>query len=327
VNVKSTDKKYYRYSSENLTYDVVYKNSLHKFIKSYPVFISGLLFSLVIVYVLSCFIITPAEKKLLLEKETLLREFESANSKINDFDRFIQHLSAKDDSLYRVILGTRPLPASIKKAGFGGHSKKYGGLMPDYEDTLNSITRRIDILKSKVRIQDHSYEEILKIVEKKRYKMFHTPAIMPIFNKDLTGTGAGFGMRMHPILGIRRMHEGIDFYAKAGSEIYATARGNVKSLGYSPTFGKFIVIDHGDNVETLYGHLSKFNIKTVQEVNRGQVIGFVGNSGLSSGPHLHYEVHVNGKEVDPVNYFYIDLTPEQYTLIKDLSQREMYSMD
>jgi murein DD-endopeptidase MepM/ murein hydrolase activator NlpD len=150
---------------------------------------------------------------------------------------------------------------------------------------------------------------------------------MPIYNEDLKLIGAGFGMRMHPILNIYRMHEGIDFFASTGTAVFATADGVVTDARESETFGKVVEIDHGYGLTTLYAHLNGFKVRKGQLVKRGDVIGEVGNTGLSSGEHLHYEVHVNGKEVDPVNYFFKDLSPEEYRKVVAIAQAYERSMD
>jgi murein DD-endopeptidase MepM/ murein hydrolase activator NlpD len=246
---------------------------------------------------------------------------------VNGFEEMINHLNSKDDSLYRTILGTEPLPKTMRQAGIGGTEETDLKLGLNENKILNSTSKKLNHLYSKAKILNHSFDKLLEQAKVNKEKMLHIPAIMPIYNKDLKGTGAGFGMRLHPISGIRRMHEGIDFYAKTGKEVYATGNGFVKAVRYSKTFGNLIVIDHGYHIETYYAHLSKFNVNKGQKVKRGQVIGYVGNTGLSSGPHLHYEVHLNGKEVDPVHYFFGDLTPKQYEQIIILSKRDLYSMD
>ena len=157
--------------------------------------------------------------------------------------------------------------------------------------------------------------------------MLHLPAIMPVSNKDLSYTGSGFGMRFHPILRINRMHEGLDFIAPAGSEVFATADGVVANARVSGTFGNIIEIDHGFGYRTLYAHLQAFNVKAGETVKRGQVIAWVGNTGLSAGTHLHYEVHFKGREIDPVHYFFNDLSSQEYEQIIKLASEHKTSLD
>ena len=319
--------KYYVYSSERLEYKEVYKSKWHKYLKNYPLFVYGFLAGIAFLVTLSIFIYSPNEKRLLNEKKVLKEEFEVLSKKIDEAEKLINIFSLRDDSLYRVILGIDPLPQSIKEAGQGGSSKRNFNLEGNDKEMLNSIFEKIDKINSKANVLEYSFEEISEAVRKNKIKMLHIPAIMPIYNKDLKRTGAGFGMRKHPILNITRMHEGIDFYATTGTEVYATADGVIESARYSTTFGNVVTIDHGYNLETLYAHLTRFNVKEGQRIKRGQVIGFVGSTGLSSGPHLHYEVHLNKKEINPVHYFYGDLKPKEYEKIIKLSTREVYSMD
>ena len=324
-----SNNKYYKYSAEKLAYVEVYKNLRQKYIKNLPLFIAGFLFCFLLLGILSISIDNPNEKKLMMEKLALKKDFESLSIKINGLENQIANLDSKDDSLYRTILGIEALPNSIKQAGIGGSFPKSIPLNLLENGTPNTIANDIQRIRSKVLVLDNSMNQILNAAYSNKEKMLHIPAIMPIHNKNLRATGSGFGMRLHPILGITRMHEGQDFYAASGTgtKVFATANGTIEKAYYSNTFGNVIIINHGYKLETLYAHLSKFNVKKGQKVKRGDVIGFVGNTGLSSGPHLHYEVHIAGKEVNPVNYFYADLNPEQYEKIIELSEREVMSMD
>ena len=320
-------KKYYIFSKVDLKYKEVYKNTWHKYVRNYPLFLLGFLSCMVILFGCSFIIHTPAEKHLISEKKTLMKEFSQLSKKVEDINSQLTALSVKDDSLYRMVLGMEPLPTSIKKAGKGGSDPKNNLSGIDDCEWLNTIKGDIDQIQSKARVVDYSFEEILNKADNNKERLLHIPAIMPIYNKDLSRTGSGFGMRFHPILKIKRMHEGIDFFAKTGTNVYATADGIVKEVRFSTTFGNLIVLNHGYGIETYYAHLSKFNIKKGQKVSRGQIIGFVGSTGLSSGSHLHYEVHLNNKEVNPVNYFYGDLNASQYQKIIELSEKAVYSMD
>ncbi len=319
--------KTYKFSPDNLAYIEVVENKRQKYLKIVPWFTSGFIICALIFILLSFFVITPKEKRLLKEKKELEIKFLQLNKKLNEFETKINDLSLKDDSIYRAILGKEPLPESVKQAGAGGSVSSFSYDLSKEFKWIDSIAIKFNTLSSRISVLEFSYSDIYKTVKLNNEKMAHTPAIMPVYNKDLKGTGAGFGMRKHPILKIWRMHEGIDFFTEKGKEVYATANGKVSAVRFSPTFGNVVIINHGFGYETYYGHLSKFNVKTGQHVVRGEVVGFVGSTGLSSGNHLHYEVHVNGKEVDPVNYFYADLTSEQYKQIIAISENVTYSMD
>lgn len=320
-------KKYFIYSQDEVNYVEVYKNDFDKYIKNYPLFLIGFICCLGLIITLSFFFKTPKEQVLSAEKENLHKAFILLEKEVDKLENAIQILSTKDDSLYRMILGAEPVPATMRKAGTGGIPFKKLNLGVNDEPILTSINERISLLTPKVTVLNYSFDETLLSAKKNTERLKHIPAIMPVYNLDLKRTGAGFGMRSHPLLGIRRMHEGVDFYGTIDTEVNSTADGKVKSRGYSTTFGNVVIIDHGHGIETLYAHLSKFNVKYGQQVKRGDVIGYLGNTGLSSGPHLHYEIHLNKKEVDPVHYLFSDLSPEQYQQVIELSRKDVYSMD
>jgi hypothetical protein len=270
---------------------------------------------------------TPREKNLMVQNKKLLLLYESLDERLDNYDRTLSAIKVLDDSIYRSLVGEDPLPWSLRNAGVGGHDQDYELGFSGYPNRIIRTAKRIEALDSYLKIQESSYKEVIRDALRSQKRLNHLPAIMPIYNEDLLLTGSGFGMRRHPILNIWRMHEGIDFYAYTGTDVFATADGYVKAVHHSETFGKVILIDHGYGIETLYAHLSAFKVKKGQRVKRGQMIGLVGNTGLSKGQHLHYEVHVNGEEVDPVNYFFKDLTPEEYKKVVAIAQAYETSMD
>ena len=270
---------------------------------------------------------TPREKNLQSQNEKLLNLYESLDERLDVYDRTLSSLRVLDDSIYRSLIGKSPLPWSIREAGVGGIDLGNALNLTSYPKRVISTAQKINSLESHLQIQENSYKEVLKEAFKNQDKLDRLPAIMPIYNENLLMTGSGFGMRFHPILKIWRMHEGIDFYAYTGTDVFATADGYVRAVHKSETFGNVIVIDHGYGIQTFYAHLSKFLVKRGERVKRGHVIGEVGNTGLSQGQHLHYEVHVNGKEVDPVNYFFKDLSPAEYRKIVAIAQTYEMSMD
>ena len=270
---------------------------------------------------------TPREKNLMSQNEKLISLYNTLDERLDVYDRTMTAIRILDDSIYRSLIGKNPLPWSLREAGVGGNETEYSLNLSGYPTRVVKTAEKINNLESHLKIQENSYKEVLKEAFKNQDRMDRLPAIMPVYNEDLLLTGSGFGMRFHPILKIWRMHEGIDFYAYTGTDVFATADGYVRAVHLSETFGKVIVIDHGFGIQTYYAHLSKFLVKKGQMVKRGHVIGQVGNTGLSKGQHLHYEVHVNGKEVDPVNYFFKDLTPAEYKKVVAIAQAYEMSMD
>ena len=319
--------KRYIYDSESLTYiqvDVTLKERAKKYL---PYALVGLFMGLTAYIVTAVGFSTPKEK-LQAEKINVLENNQNLlNDRIKYANETLSELIAFDDSVYRTVLGAKPLPKEVRMAGTGGVNK-YEGLEQSgkYEEVLESF-KQLDKVIAKMEVQKSSYGKLLEKAEVNIDRLKHLPAIIPIANWDLKRIGSGFGMRFHPILNRYRMHEGIDFIASRGTPIFASADGVVKSARHSDSFGNVIEIDHGYGIVTLYAHLSKFNIKKGQKVVRGQVIGLTGNTGLSAGPHLHYEVHRRNSEVDPVSYFFKDLTAKEYEAVVARAQSMKTSME
>lgn len=304
------------------------KRSLKKRISIISVFILICMTLGTIGYFLtSGLIMTPREKNLRSQNEKLINLYQSLNEKISEYDVALSELRTMDDSIYRSLIGKAPMPTTIRNAGTGGHEPAFNLIDAAYPGVVINTAEKINQLDSHLKVQMNSFSSVLNEMFSNKDRLVHLPAIQPISNEDLRQTGSGFGMRHHPILNIVRMHEGIDFHAPVGTEVFATADGLVKDVRTSQTFGKVIVIDHGYGLETFYAHLNGYNVRKGEKVKRGNLIGFVGNTGLSRGPHLHYEVHIFNREVDPVNYFFQDLSPEEYKEIVLISQSFEESMD
>ncbi len=242
----------------------------------------------------------------------------------------VNELQFKDDRIYRVILDTEPIPSTIRQGGTGGH-ERYGDLTDqNLEDpvlVLNAY-EQIDDLKKKLYIQSKSYDEISTLLTEKEKIWASRPAIQPVNNKELKRIAGGFNpRRFHPILKKIHPHEGIDFTADIGTPVYATGDGTVTRAYRSTTYGNVIFINHGYGYQTRYAHLHKFNIRYGEPVKRGQVIGYVGNTGRSQGPHLHYEVLYKYRPIDPINFFQRDLDNEEYEKVIELSRRETMPLD
>ena len=196
-------------------------------------------------------------------------------------------------------------------------------------DLIIETAQRLDLLTKAVYVQSTSYDEVVELALSREEQLSSLPAIMPISNKDLTRTASGWGYRIHPIYKISKFHYGMDFTAPTGTEVYATADGTIERMQRSRRgYGNVLVINHGYGYKTLYAHLNDFNNARIgRKVKRGDVVAFVGSTGLSTAPHLHYEVHLNGKKVNPVNYYFEDLTAEEYDHMIELSMRPGQSFD
>ena len=256
---------------------------------------------------------TPRDRKLKRENQRLLTQYELMYDKLENMDKVLSDLQQRDDNLYRVIFEADPIPNTIRKSGFGGVNKYENLKSLDNSELVIKTAKKLDVITKEAYIQSKSFDEVLDLALNQEKMLASLPAIMPISNMDLTRTASGWGFRVHPVYKIRRFHSGMDFTAPIGTEIYATGDGvitktDVSDMGY----GNCVMIDHGFGFETLYGHMSAFNVRVGQRVKRGHVIGFVGNTGISTGPHVHYEVHKNGRAVNPQSYYFKDLTSDEY---------------
>jgi len=319
--------KYY-YDSETLSYRKVERKKGRAFGAIMLFFtaatLMGMLFTIII---LNSGIDTPKERKLSRELADKNLQFEVLKKRQEQNQRVLADIQRRDNNIYRVLFEANPIPDEIRMAGFGGVNR-----YEDYESTSNSEkvienAKLIDQISKQLAIQSSSLDEIVQLAENKEALLKTIPAIMPVQNRDLSRVASGYGMRMHPILKYRRFHKGMDFTAPPGTPIYATGDGKVTKVGLGSGYGKMVIIEHGFGYKTYYAHMSKYNTKVGRKVKRGEIIGYVGNSGLSSGPHLHYEVWKNGKVMNPVNFYHNDLTPEEYDIMLKAASLENQSLD
>jgi murein DD-endopeptidase MepM/ murein hydrolase activator NlpD len=318
----------YKFNPESLQYDQV-ESTLRKKALKWLAYFFVFLLNASIGYVLYSFMFdSPKEKGLKRQISEMNLNIELFNKQLDKIESVLNDMRQRDDNIYRTIFEAEPVDYSIREAGFGG-SDRYKDL-EKLEDAKMVIrtAKRLDILTRKIVIQSKSYDELTRMAINKEKMLASIPAIQPISNKDLTRTASGWGYRIHPIYKIRKFHYGIDFTAPLGTDVYVTGDGVVERIESSQRgYGNSILIDHGFGIKTLYGHLSAFNVKLGQKVKRGDVIGFVGSTGLSTAPHLHYEVERNGEKVNPINYFFNDLTADEYDRMIDLSMRPGQSFD
>lgn len=274
------------------------------------------------------FFTSPKERQQEVYVQKMEIEVESFKRQVKEQEEVLSALQERDESIYRTIFEAEPIPMAVREAGFGG-GNRYKDLdnLPN-SDLMKSTAQRIEKIRKQLYIQSKSYDEIAELVKNKEEMFASIPAIQPVSNKQLRRIASGFGMRMHPIYKTRKMHRGMDFSAPTGAPVYATGKGKVvKVKKLRKGYGYHVVIDHGFNYETLYAHLSKIKVRTGQRINRGDVIGLVGNTGTSTAPHLHYEVHKNGKRINPINFFYNDLSPEEFDKVLEISAKHMQSFD
>ena len=273
-------------------------------------------------------ITSPSELAQKRELENLKFHYELLEKRLEESSTILSQLQERDNNIYRVLFEANPIDEDIRKAGFGGINR-YANL-EGYEnsDLVIETTKKIDILTKQLVIQSKSLDDIEKLVNDKQKMLAAIPSIQPVKNNDLTRIASGFGIRTDPFDKSRKMHKGMDFAAPRNTPVYAASNGKIvradsRSIGY----GKHIRIDHGYGFVTLYAHLNSYNVKRGQTVNKGDIIGFVGNTGRSKGLHLHYEVIKDGKSVNPVNYFYGNLTPNEFDEVLKISVQENQSLD
>jgi murein DD-endopeptidase MepM/ murein hydrolase activator NlpD len=270
-------------------------------------------------------------KELILKNEVKEMEFyyENLNAQVEKLQAQLANMEYRDDNIYRVVLGAEPIDKNIREAGVGGLDR--------YEDIKNkniihadiivNLSEVVDNLRRKIYIESKSHDDVVELAESKEKLFAAIPAIQPVANKQLIALASGFGMRVHPIYKVKKMHTGIDFAAAIGTPIYATADGSIDRLDVSFSgYGKMIEIDHGFGYRTRYAHMHGFAVRLGQKIKRGDLIGYVGDTGLSTAPHLHYEVFVNGVHANPVHYFFNDLNPAEYEKIIELASIENQSL-
>jgi murein DD-endopeptidase MepM/ murein hydrolase activator NlpD len=321
--------KYY-YDSENLAYRRINNLKRRKFGMIALFLLSAALFGLLsfILLLNTSFLETPKDKLLTRELDVLKIQYSILNKKMDQVDDVIGSIEDRDNNLYRVYFNTSPIPEEQRKAGFGGVNryKELAGF--DNSELVINTTKRVDVLSKRLVIQSKSLDEILKLAKEKSKLLAAIPAIQPVRNENLRRVASGFGYRSDPFTKIRKFHEGMDFSAKTGTPIFATGDGVVARADNSASgFGNHIVIRHGFGYETLYGHLSKYKSRVGQRVNRGDIIGYVGSTGRSQAPHLHYEVHKNGEVVNPLNFYYGNISAAEYVAISKIANQENQSLD
>jgi murein DD-endopeptidase MepM/ murein hydrolase activator NlpD len=318
----------YQFDHNKLSYDKIVLTGKQKFYRFMTYFTATLLIAVIYNIFFIVFFDTPKEKGLIRENQQLSTQYEVLNNRFDLVENTLEDLQKRDDNIYRVIFEAEPIPPSVRSAGFGGVNR-YADLQGfKNSDLVTESARRLDKLTKQLYVQSRSYDEVIEMARNKEEMVASVPAIMPISNKDLRRTASGWGFRIHPIYKIRKFHYGMDFTAPTGTEIYATGDGVVEVVDNSLRgYGKRIIIDHGFNYKTLYGHLNGFNVRKGQKVKRGDVIGFVGSSGTSTAPHLHYEVLKDNKKVNPVHYYFNDLSPEEFDKMIFISSNSGQSFD
>jgi murein DD-endopeptidase MepM/ murein hydrolase activator NlpD len=318
--------KYY-YDADTLSYRKIDVKKSDYYKKTVFGVLAVLLTAFIGFIIFSQFIMSPNERAVNRENENLQLNLDLFSKRIAESSAVLNHLQERDNNIYRMYFEANPIPNEQRKAGFGGVNRYKSLEGYDNSKMIKQLTKDIDILSKQLVIQSKSLDEIVILAKEKEEMLAAIPAILPVKLVDLTRMASGYKWRMHPILKIRKFHKGMDFTAPMGTPIYASGNGIVIRSNRSATYGRVVYIDHGYGYKTIYAHMSKIKAKRGQNVKRGDLIGYVGNTGRSVSAHLHYEVHKNGKALNPINFYYGDLTPEEFTAMQKASEEEGQSYD
>jgi len=308
-------KSKYKFNPESLSFDKVKLGFRAVLLRGLAYLVGSLLIAIVYYMILR-------------EIDQLTLQYDLIHREMNDLDKVITHLQETDDNLYRTIFEAEPIPSTLREGGEGGVNRYKELEGYNNSSIVIETTKRLDKIRKQVYLQSKSFDELIELAKRKEDMLKAVPAILPISNKDLKRTASGYGLRIHPIYKIIKFHAGMDFTAPTGTDIYATGDATVKAVVSAKRgLGNHVILDHGFGYESIYAHMDKANVRVGQKVSRGDIIGFVGNTGTSVAPHLHYEIKLNGNNVDPVNYYFNDLSPEEYEEMIEIASKTGQSFD
>jgi murein DD-endopeptidase MepM/ murein hydrolase activator NlpD len=318
----------YKFNPESLSFDKVRLGVKAIFLNFLAYFIGSVILAMVYWVIFAAFFDSPKEKALEREIQQLSIQYDLIKRDMDNIENVLDDLQQTDDNLYRTIFEAEPIPVTKREGGVGGVNRYKSLEGYSNSELVIETAARLDKIRKKVYVQSKSFDDLIDLALKKEEMLRSIPAILPISNKDLTRTASGFGLRIHPIYKIIKFHYGMDFTAPAGTDIYATGNAVVEAVRSSKRgLGNHIILNHGFGYTSIYAHLSNFNVRVRQKVQRGDVIGFVGNTGTSVANHLHYEIKLNGTNVDPVNYYFEDLSPDEYERMIEIASKTGQSFD
>jgi murein DD-endopeptidase MepM/ murein hydrolase activator NlpD len=319
--------KYY-YDKESLSYRKIERKKRTTFTYASLFLLATAFFAFIFVFIAGQYLESPKERALKRELANMKLQFELLNKKMEHAETVLNHVADRDNNIYRVYFEANPIPEEQRKAGFGGINRYKNLEGFDNSKLIIETNKRLDILQKQIVVQSKSLDEIANLAEEKEKLLAAIPAIQPVSNEDLTRMASGYGMRSDPFTKVRKMHWGMDFTAPRGTPIYASGDGKViRADSRASGYGKHIRIDHGFGYISLYAHLYKYNVRKNQKVKRGDLIGFVGSTGRSQAPHLHYEISKDGKRINPINFYYGSLTAEEFNKLLEHASLENQSLD
>jgi murein DD-endopeptidase MepM/ murein hydrolase activator NlpD len=320
-------KKKFHFNPETLSYEQI-EHTITHWLKQFLIHgLSGLSLGAVFFFVFVSTIQSPEEKQLSEEKRNMQAQYKVLERQFDEVQSIITDLQQRDDNLYRVVFQADPIPLSVRK-GTSANTEFFEQLLDmTNSEIVVSTTKQLNELKKQLYIQSKSYDDLVILAKNKENMLANLPAIQPVLNKDLTRMASGYGWRIDPIYHSRRFHQGMDFTAPTGTDIFATGNGTIQSAGWQQGYGNCVQVNHGYGYLTLYGHMNAIKVRVGQSVKRGDVIGLVGSTGKSTGPHLHYEVHFKGTVMNPQNYYFLDLSPAEYDKMVQMSNNSGQMFD
>jgi murein DD-endopeptidase MepM/ murein hydrolase activator NlpD len=318
----------YKFNPESLSFDKIRLGIRALLLRFLAYFTGSVIIALVYWAIFASFFDSPKEKALKREVEQMTIQYDLIHREMANVESVLEDLQKTDDNLYRTIFEAEPVPAEEREGGIGGVNRYEALEGYNNSNLVIETANRLDKIRKKVYIQSKSFDDLIILARNKEEMLRSVPAIIPISNKDLTRTASGFGWRIHPYYKISKFHYGMDFTAPFGTDVYATGNGTVIGvLSSQRGLGKHLIIDHGFGYTSIYAHLSNFNVRVGQKVQRGDIIGFIGSTGMSVANHLHYEIKLNGVNVDPVNYYFEDLTAAEYEKMIEIASKTGQSFD
>lgn len=317
----------FHFNPETLNYEPIIHTFAHTLRQILIHLFSGVSLGALFFFIFVSTVDSPEEKQLGVEKSRMQAQYKLLQKQMDEVQDVLTDLQQRDDNLYRVVFQAEPIPLEVRKST-ATNADYYQQLldMTNSEIVVNT-TKKMNELRKEVYIQSKSYDDLIQLSKNKDEMLKCIPAIQPVLNKDLTRMASGYGWRIDPVYHTRRFHAGMDFTAPIGTDIFATGNGVVVTAGWKQGYGNCVEISHGYGYQTLYGHMSAIKVRVGQKVKRGDVIGLVGSTGKSTGPHLHYEVHLRGQVMNPQNYYYLDLSPADYDRMVQMSNNSGQMFD
>jgi len=320
-------KKKFHFNPETLSYEQI-EHTITHWLKQFMIHaLSGLSLGVIFFFIFVSTIQSPEEKQLNEEKRNMQAQYKVLERQFDEMQTVLSDIQQRDDNMYRVVFQADPIPLSVRK-GTSANTQYYQQLLDmTNSEVVVSTTKKLNELKKQLYIQSKSFDDLVVMTKNKDAMLLCLPAIQPVMNKNLKYMASGYGWRIDPVYHTRRFHAGMDFAAPTGTPIYATANGTVMSAGWKQGYGNCVEINHGYGYVTLYGHMSAIKTNAGKVVKRGDEIGLVGSTGKSTGPHLHYEVHLRGEIMNPANYYYLDLSPADYDRMIQMSNNSGQMFD